>query len=147
MPSTLVSWVPRQLIIFILGSVDSQALFSVGTHLNAAIVLIAACLCQFALACWRSEVRAARPSHAIRVMVVPDRRLVSLLPRRRGERAPERSDGQTHGWHAGLFFRRRRQRLTSTFADLSVDTLPYRTAVCVHAAVSTRLSGKRCSHG
>ena len=44
MPFTLTSWVPRQLIIFIFGSVDAQALFSVGTHLNAAIVLVAACL-------------------------------------------------------------------------------------------------------
>ena len=76
MPSTLASWVPHQPAIFILGSVDTQALFSVGTHLNAAIMLVAACLCQLAGACWRSEVRAARPLHAVRVMVIPARSLV-----------------------------------------------------------------------
>ena len=80
--------------------------------------------------------------HAIRVMVIPARCLDSLLPLCRGERAPERSDGQTHGWRAGLFCRRREERLPSTFAALSVDAMPYWTAIGVHAAVSARLPGK-----
>ena len=51
----------------------------------------------------------------------------SLLPLRRGERAPERSNDQAHGWHAGPFccWREERSRLPSlTMLRLSPTRTP-----------------------
>ena len=71
-----------------------------------------------------------------------------MLPRRRGEQAPERSNGQSHEWRAGSFcFRKCWKRFPSTIAGISVDAFPCRTAIGVRAAVPTWLLDERCRNG
>ena len=123
----------------------AQTLFSGDIHLNAATMLIAACCVG-----WLGHVGEAKLN--VRGLGWPCvlwsflLGASSLLPRRRGERAPERSDGQTHGWHAGPFCCWRAERLPTALAD-HVDAEPYGNTFGIQAAFTSWLLGRRQRDG